>query len=168
MNQMKEYYLDTVAIRKLTKELTKFKDICFTSALAITELIAGISESDFIQRKAAIRSLLNSKIEVDWRTVIEIVISSFPRPGYREIAMDDLKVLCVILDQSENKDEFITKSMHLKHGVEYFIKFDEELRSGFAKAMGNKINGLRKERADENSKITYTLRTKTLVKAFVN
>jgi len=71
-------YLDTSAIIALSQKLAKIAPICYTSALAVFEIISGINEKKFSRRRGVINSIFSSNIQIDWRMPNEIICSAFP------------------------------------------------------------------------------------------
>jgi predicted nucleic acid-binding protein len=63
------YYLETNAVRALSRKLIvssqSARKRLFTSFLAVSEIISGSTESDFSERRAILRNLVNAKLSVD-------------------------------------------------------------------------------------------------------
>ena len=71
------YYLDTNVIynlKHLPEHLTKTS---YTSFLAILEIVAGINERNYFQRRSALTGVIERQLTVDWRTTDMIIFDSF-------------------------------------------------------------------------------------------
>lgn len=138
-SQMK-YYLETNSLRKLNNQLGAIKEICFTSALSIFELISGIREQDFHIRKVVIESIFNTGLEVIWLFPEEVTVNAFPGMEFQEDRIKPLKRLCQCLIESENISGFLEKASQGKYNLEFYQNLDKQYCSKFSSAslQGNK------------------------------
>ena len=129
-----KYYLDTVSIRKLSKELTELKDVCYTSALCVFELISGLRENEFLVRKKAIQNLFDSGIPIIWELPEAMKTYAFPIVEITESRVQGLQKLCFHLVNSENFESFISKTKDEKYSLEFFNHLDNIYSTGFLEA----------------------------------
>lgn len=73
------FYLETNALIILGNNLRKIntKENCYTSNLALLELIKNINESNFRLRQSLLRIIFDSKLRIDWEFSIAKIYSSF-------------------------------------------------------------------------------------------
>lgn len=122
------FYLETSSLRRLSSylKLEKIKLFCFTSSLALIELLSGITENNFITRRNIISNILASRIKIDWAFPEEIISSGFPVLKGEETRLLSLKYLLEIILISTEYQEFIelcTKN-NIRYDYNYFKKFD--------------------------------------------
>ncbi|KQX10980.1 hypothetical protein ASC72_21155 [Flavobacterium sp. Root420] len=128
------YYLDTVAIRKLSRELNGIKDRCYTSALCIFELISGINQKEFSARKKALENLFNSGIQIIWELPEAMKTYAFPLVEIQESRTPGLKMLSNHLLKSADIDEFISNTRDHIYSQDFFNELDGIYSSGFITA----------------------------------
>jgi len=71
------YYLDVNAVYNYNNLSKEVQSNCFTSALAILEIVAGFNDKDFYRRKVALKNIVDNKVHVDWRLVESIMYDAF-------------------------------------------------------------------------------------------
>ena len=165
---MKKYYLDTVAARSLTSDLKNAKDLCFTSALTMIELVAGLDEEDGKHRRATLKALTSSSIEICWKDSLEIIVACFDGFTSKESWMADLQTVIDAAINSNNFRDFLERVGNLKTKFEDFKNFDDDLSAGFIGSVTRQIEKLRKEKKDSGEKITYVVKEAKLVIAIVD
>lgn len=135
-----KYYLETNSLRKLNNRLNDIKEISFTSALSIFELISGIREQDFHIRKGVIESIFKFELEVIWLLPEEVTVNAFPGMEFQEDRIAPLKKLCQYLIESKNMNDFLKKASKGKYNIEFFKNLDAQYSSKFVQAtiVGNK------------------------------
>ena len=152
---MKRYYLETNSLRKLNNRLLEIQDKCYTSSLSIFELISGISQEQFEIRKRVISNVLSSELHINWDFPEKIKIDSFPNLEIDERRVDDLKVLCEILIDSNNLEEFIELSNDLKYNLDFFNSLDSSYSNNFinaTKAGNERLKSIYSSEKNENGK----------------
>lgn len=128
-----KYYLDTVTLRKLSKNLRDLKDNSFTSALTIFELISGISEREFNIRKQVLKNLFDSNIKIIWDLPEAVKASAFPIIEIVESRVIGLQSICRQLIKSENLKTLISDLDEI-YNVDFFKKLDEMYSKSFIEA----------------------------------
>lgn len=128
------YYLDTTTIRSLSPRLKNFaRDDVFTSSLSIFELISGISQFEFQQRKKAICNLLTSGIRIDF--------DSFDMKKYRciDVETEDIDGYIIhemakIITSCDSFEDLELQSISINgdsFSIKDFETFDKNLSSNF-------------------------------------
>lgn len=125
------YYLDTVTIRKLSKELPQLKHNCFTSALSIFELISGISEKEFYIRKQVLKNLFDSQVPIIWELPEAMKAYAFPIIEIKESRVLGLKKICFELLRSESLETLILNTRNEIYNVSFFNQLDGIYSRGF-------------------------------------
>jgi hypothetical protein len=149
---MKNYYLDTVAVRRLGKALPKHVGTSYTSVFTILELLSGISEQQYKARKAALTNLFNSRMEIDWRMPDEILLKSFKvskRPD--TICGDDIKKIAEELIASTNYEDFKERNRKLQPNINSLTFFDQRLSAQFKKVFSAKTAEIREARLTDKT-----------------
>lgn len=144
-----KYYLDTVSIRKFSKELFTLKDICYTSALCVFELISGLNQREFLIRKKALQNLFDSKIMIIWELPEAMKTFAFPIVEITETRVLGLQKLCFHLVNSDSFENFIFKSKDEKYNLDFFNHLDNVYSTGFLNATIKGNLTLKKIFADE-------------------
>lgn len=132
------YYLDTNAlysIRKIRKE--KFSS-CFTSVLAIMELVSGINERNFEKRRTILSMVKSFGLTVDYAFPEEIIANSFDIFDEYEFVEKRDKALLDLVDGIIVSETFSSyknsKAFNAELGHEYFKLVDQNLSKNFAEA----------------------------------
>jgi len=144
---VKKYYLDTVAVRRLSKVLANCARTSYTSVFTVLELLSGISEDQYSARKAALTNLFNSGMEIDWRMPMEIILESFKineRPD--GISADDIKKIANELIASSSYKDFVERNKMLQPNINLLTFFDQRLSAEFKKVFSEKTSDIRKAR----------------------
>lgn len=128
------YYLDTVTIRKLSKELSSIKKICYTSALCIFEIISGINKIEYTVRKKALVNLFASGIKIIWEMPEAMKTYAFPIIEIEESRTKGLRNLCSKLLNSSNFEEFISSTKDELYSLDFFYDLDSTYSAGFINA----------------------------------
>lgn len=144
-----KYYLDTVAVRRLSKELPKLKDNSYTSALVILELISGINEREFNIRKQVIKNLLECGFPIIWKLPETIKAEAFPILEIREKRTLGLLRICYELLRSENLETLILKTENEVYNIDFFKEWDSTHSFGFINATSKGNEELKKIYNDE-------------------
>lgn len=147
---MKKYYLDTVAVRRLSMDLSNLAGSCYTSVFSVLELLSGVSEEEYGPRKAALTKLLSSGLEIDWRLPMELILESFhlhDRPG--GISASDVKAIAEELIASINYKDFMEKNKNLQPDINLLTFFDQRLSAEFKVTFLKKTNDIRDSRAED-------------------
>jgi hypothetical protein len=168
---MKKYYLDTVAARSLTKDMQNAKDLCFTSALTMIELVTGLDnkkKKEGIHRRATLKAVTTSKIEIYWKDPLEIIVDCFAGFSHKESWMADLQTLVKEAISSIDFPDFLKRVDNLKTKFEDFKNFDKDLSTGFIGSVSGQIQKLRKEQKDSGEKVNYIVREVKLIAAIVD
>lgn len=75
------YYLETSALIRLSRWIVESANttraIAYTSFLSIFEILAGLTEANYSERVAVLRSVAESRLPVDWDTPREAMAESF-------------------------------------------------------------------------------------------
>lgn len=153
-----KYYLETNSLRKLNNRLGDIKEISFTSALSIFELVSGIREQDFHIRKGVIETIFNTELEVIWLFPEEVTVNAFPGMEFQEDRIKPLKKLCQYLIESKNISSFLKKASKGKYNLEFFKNLDTQYSSKFTLAtlQGNKNLKAIIESQDEDFLIEFS------------
>lgn len=139
-----KYYLDTNAlysIRKISKEKLKS---CFTSIMAIMELVSGADEENFAKRKSILSMIKSFNLTVDHAFPEEIIANSFNIfDDYefvegRDHALLDLVNAFVLASDFNSYSKTNTFISELGH--HYFKNIDQALSQNFSEAS---INGIK-------------------------
>lgn len=135
-----KYYLETNSLRKFNSNLKNLKDISFTSALSIFELLSGIRERDFHIRKSVIENVFKSEIKIIWLFPEEITVNAFPGMEFKEERISGLKTLCKYLIESNTLNAFLKKASKGRFNLEFFRNLDAHYSNTFIEAtrIGNK------------------------------
>lgn len=147
---MRKLYLDTVAVRRLSKDLINHSESCFTSIFTILELLSGISEKEYNIRKTVLVNLFKSGIEIDWRMPIEVIMKSFKideRPN--SILANDIKRIADELVASMTYADFIERNKKLQPDVNLLTYFDQTLSAQFNRSYSQKTADIREARGND-------------------
>jgi hypothetical protein len=129
------YYLDTVAVRSLRKELPKLKTNSYTSALVILELISGISEKEFDIRKQVIKKLFECRFPIVWKLPETMKADAF---SIIEVSEEHrilgLINICNELLRCDDLQTLISKTENEIYNIEFFKDFDTTHSTGFIEA----------------------------------
>lgn len=150
-----KYYLDTVILRKLSKNLHQFKDNSFTSALSVFELISGISEKEFSIRKQVVKNLFDSGITIVWDLPEAMKAFAFPIIEVIESRVLGLQSICKHLLKSENLKALVSEIDEI-YDINFFKKLDEMYSIGFIDATieGNeKLKKIYNKEKENNGKL---------------
>lgn len=128
------YYLDTVAIRKLSKELFTLNKRCYTSALCIFEIISGIKQSEYEARKKALVNLFNSGIPIIWALPEAMKTNAFPIVEIIEHRTWGLRNILLQLLDSTDFDDFASRTKNELYSMDFFSDLDNIYSTGFIKA----------------------------------
>lgn len=128
------YYLDTVAVRTLSKELPKLRNNSFTSALVILELISGLSEREYTIRKQVIKNLLINRFPIVWKLPETIKAEAFPIIEINESRTHGLLKICFELIRSENLETLILNTKNETYNIDFFKELDKTYYTGFIDA----------------------------------
>lgn len=144
-----KYYLETNSLRNLGSKVIELNNDCYTSGLAIFEIVSGINDSDFDIRKSVIEKTLNSKMGIIWELPETIMARAFPPFDYIDNRVDGLKYLCSQLIKSNSYNDFIENTKDKKYNSDYFRNLDKHYSTHFITATekGNKNLKLEKEKA---------------------
>lgn len=118
------YYLDTVAVRRLSKQLPKLKNNSFTSALAILELISGLNEKEFNIRKQVIKNLFDCQFPIVWKLPETIRTEAFTIIEIAETRSHGLYQICLELQKSENLETLLTNTEKESYNIDFFRELD--------------------------------------------
>ncbi|UMQ41572.1 hypothetical protein MKS83_19570 [Chryseobacterium sp. Y16C] len=144
-----KYYLDTVAVRRLSKELPKLKDNSYTSALVILELISGINEREFKIRKQVIKNLLECGFPIIWKLPETMKAEAFPIIEIKEKRTLGLLKICYELLRSENLETLILKTENEVYNIDFFKEWDSTHSFEFVNATSKGNEELKKIYYDE-------------------
>jgi len=144
-----KYYLDTVAVRRLSKELPKLKGNSYTSALVILELISGINEREFKIRKQVVKNLLESRFPIVWKLPETIKAEAFPIIEIKEKRTLGLLKICFELLRSENLETLILTTENEVYNIDFFKEWDNTHSFGFVDATSKGNEELKKIYNDE-------------------
>ncbi|MEQ9302833.1 MAG: hypothetical protein RJQ14_02885 [Marinoscillum sp.] len=140
-----KFYLETNAIRKLSKNLNSVaRPECFTSILALVELLSGIdSERQYNVRKTIISNVYESKIYVDFDSSVEKFLNSYGIPFKLDFELEYIKIVETLLESNSYQD-FIKKADSNNKTVWDFIKkLDTELSLTLKRAFSGKFQELK-------------------------
>ena len=119
-------YLETSSLRFLGRRIINIPNV-FTSFLSLFELISGLTDEDFSQRKSIIRYVLDSKMPIDWDSPEALYASAFPVfpvISQEELRTNSMRSIFEMILSSSNSREVKEKSRHLEFDLEYFQKYD--------------------------------------------
>ena len=128
-------YLETNALRKLSSSLGDYYPSGYTSALALVEIVGGLS-SNFQVRKKVVENLFRSNLEIDWRLPNDVLAESFGLLPSSLIQIRDLKVLCKLLINSETLEELEKACLGsgVQHGYGFFRNYKSVLSENFIRS----------------------------------
>lgn len=141
MKYQNKYYLETNALYQLKKFSSETQESSFTSALAITELVAGVTEYDFKRRSAIAQILMASDVAIDWRFPEEIQLESFDcalLDEFEDIRKASLQVLFIALSEAKSFTQF--KTIDNKVDKEFNLSFFKRLDDTWAERFVNVLN----------------------------
>ncbi len=102
------YYLETSSMYPLSKYLIEdnaaSKAICFSSFLVVFELLSGLKEDNYKKRKAILRNLIDSRIEINWYTPREIIAEAFQEVLLFDGLKNRIRKLANLVLQSSSYD----------------------------------------------------------------
>lgn len=141
------YYLDTNIIYNLRHLQEQVVKNSYTSFLAILEIVAGIDERSYFRRRAALKSVVDSRLVVDWHTPDMIIFDSFG--AYGEFSMSDSRVnklkdtmlRCVSIDSYL---DFLNVQVNNISAVEYFRNIDNDITKKFTCTFPELIPSIKK------------------------
>ncbi|MCY6356214.1 hypothetical protein [Clostridium sp. ZS2-4] len=125
-----KYYLETNAIRHLSKYLGKLSNECiFTSYLTIFELLSGIVDNkSFIVRKNILKSVIDSKIEIDWSTLKERLHHAHKIDYFdKEKIIAQIMVDIVLESESYEQLDELSEKKGFQYRIESFQLLDQEI-----------------------------------------
>lgn len=125
------YYLDTVAIRKLSKELSSLNKLCYTSALCIFEIISGISQNEYLARKKAVVNLFASGIPIIWELPEAMKTHAFPIVEIIEHRTSGLMNISLHLLDSIDFADFASRTKDELYSLDFFSDLDNVYSAGF-------------------------------------
>lgn len=142
-----KYYLDTAAVRRLSRSLDDLNGSCYTSIFTILELLSGIPEKEYEARKAATANLFRSSMKIDFRMPITVILEAFKidEPN-RGISSDDIKKVANKLVESISYQDFIKRNKELQPNINSLSYFDQKLSAEFKKVYSQKISDIRESR----------------------
>lgn len=127
--QYDKYYLETNALRQLSKYLKTLKHNSFTSALSILELISGIIGKEYELRRTVVKNIINSEIPINWNLPESIQAKAFPLVEFEDFRIEGLKAICNILTKNDNK----LKALELIESLDFNIKYFSNLDANYSK-----------------------------------
>jgi len=164
------YYIDTNGLYNIRKiDSNKIKS-CFTSIMAILELVSGITEKTFKKRKAILNMVFSYGITIDYAFPEEIIYNSFDyfeEYDFIEQREDSIIQLVNTVIKSEDYLDY-TQSIayNSEMGHEYFKQIDENLAVNFRMSTNKgtkELKMLQKNNSPENivtfNGINYDLNT---------
>lgn len=132
------YYLDTNALYSIRRIQKDKISSCYTSIMAIMELVSGIDERNFGKRKAILSMVKSFKLTIDYAFPEEIIANSFDIFDEYEFIEQRDKPLLALVDAVIAADNF--NAYHLgsvynaEFGHEYFKHLDQNLSKNFTDA----------------------------------
>ena len=160
------YYLDTNIIYNLRHLPEHIAKTSYTSFLAILEIVAGINERNYSQRRAALAGIIDRQLTVDWRTTDMIIFDSFN--AYSDFDMSDSNVVnlqntmltCVSTDSYSNFSKIFISNVT---AIEYFKSIDSHITQKFTGSFPELLPVIRKSAlvhtftsGDINIKVDFT------------
>lgn len=125
-----KYYLETNAIRKLSKELKKMNHRCiFTSYLTVFELLSGIVDNNsFITRKSILSNLINSRILINWETFKERIHHAHKIEYFdKEKIIAQIMVDIVLESNTYEELDILCKEKDFQYRIKSFQEYDQEV-----------------------------------------
>lgn len=137
-------YLDTSVLRGLGHRSTKaLEGKCYTSALALLELLAGVSKDDnsYTRRRAVIVAILNAPpTSVVWELPDTrlLMCFSYVRENCttQELRIEPLRRILECVRANSNRAAFIRaeQALGLSFPIEFFEQLDREIGAEFRKS----------------------------------
>lgn len=157
-------YLDTNVlynIRNLPKDI--YQD-CYFSVLGLSEIIAGINETNFLKRKITLHNIFETGINHDRCFPQEIMFNSFSFfEGYQYIdnREDDLHDIIEDILHCNTFSEFYKPitSKQKKYDFDYFLKEDRFLSENFVQASMKGIAMMTDNNNEKNDVVHYNKKT---------
>ncbi|MBY0383671.1 hypothetical protein K2X05_00805 [bacterium] len=148
------YYLDTSALRVLSKDLPELKaHPVYISVLGLIEIISRVrhSEQDFTRCKSTLSSILKSGIKVDHRMPDQVLLSGFDlinkKYDFKEFRVDCLNKIIALTQECTSLEDFIKKekilSEAIKHPLEYFEIYDKSFGENFSQSFDSETKIIR-------------------------
>ena len=101
------YYLETNSLRQLHAKLadSSFCKRCYTSSLSLFELLSGISDKEYVLRKAVITNVLQSSILIDWDFPLDLLYKAFEFVTWESGYPNAIKKACETVAASSDLSE---------------------------------------------------------------
>jgi hypothetical protein len=161
-------YLDTSTIRSLGSALGGLGSGHCTSVFCTIELLSGIldSEEQYYRRRAAIRTVLGSRISIDWDMPEAKLLHGFEyfrtRCRFEERRVPHLKLILQDVEASRSREELTGRlaKRPTTFGYEFFQAYDSALSGGFIQATVSGHTEIRRgyERSVEKGQIPRGVR----------
>ncbi len=125
-------YLDTVSIRKYSKQLAECSNTkeLFTSSLAVLELMSGATKDDFNARKIAVKRLMESRVYINWYTYKGKMAQAFDVP-YDDIEGKVVRELSLRMVKCKDFKEFCNEKVYVDSDTYYTFEslasFDDDI-----------------------------------------
>jgi hypothetical protein len=151
---MKKYYLDTNAVRRLGKNLSKVAEVSYTSSFTVFELLSGITGSDYNARKSALKNIRDSKLLIESDMPIDRMSRAF---GYDKILngvtpTDLANITDAVLESTDFKN-LRERNKTLQPNLNWLQRFDERLSLGFRAVFGEKITDIKESRRHDKAAV---------------
>ena len=128
-----KYYLETNSLIKASSYLER-PDVsawCFVSIHGIIELVTDLSAGLFLPKRAAIRRIMQSHVEIDWRLPQQILFEAFGIEAIQEITESNTRQIMSAMVNANDPKSF-TDSIE-GHGLGHIYKTIKQCDSQYDK-----------------------------------
>jgi hypothetical protein len=139
-----KYYLETNGLICASRQLTETKvaSACFVSILGLLELITDLDDNVFGSKKTAIRRILESKVQIDWRLPQQIILDAFGIRAVYAITESNTRMVMHAMIKANNKHEFIDAIRQT--GLDQIYKEMEEYDSHYNRSLPAQLDDMAK------------------------
>lgn len=144
---MLQHYLDTNTLYNLQQVPKELIADCYSSFLAVLEIISGVNERTYRQRRSAFRNIIELNLPIAWYTPDMIIFGSYN--AYKEFDMTDSTVgtlqeamkRCL---ECETFADFSSQTINDKNIVDHFKAIDQGITEKFTRSFPDLIQTIKK------------------------
>ena len=152
-----KYYLETNGLISASRMLEDptVASACFVSIHGLLELITDLNDEVFGSKRTAIRRILDSRVQIDWRLPQRIIFDAFGISAHYTITEHQTRKVMEYMIQANDKHEFIDAIR--ENGLDRIYKDMEEYDSQYNMSLPAQLEGMAKNIVisglSENAKI---------------
>lgn len=139
-----KYYLETNGLISASRMLENptVASACFVSIHGLLELITDLNDEVFGSKRTAIRRILDSRVEIDWRLPQRIIFDAFGISARYTITKHETWKVMESMIQANDKHEFIDAIR--ENGLDRIYKDMEEYDSQYNMSLPAQLEDLAK------------------------